>query len=67
MNTEHLTDEQFTALLAGEPPDPPARLHLAACDPCQREIEAVLFATEGFNTLSMRWAEAEAPQSSPGA
>lgn len=63
--TQHLTDEQFGGLLAGELPDESMRIHLAACEFCRAEVEVVQESVSCFNVTSMRWAEAEAPRRVP--
>ena len=61
----HLNDAQFGALLAGQSPRPAVREHLAACDHCRLEVEAVLSAVEEFNALSLSRARRRAPRMVP--
>lgn len=58
--TVHLTEEQFCALLFGEPPSAEAAAHLAACETCRREVGAVTAATANFAELGGTWAHTEA-------
>ena len=57
----HLTDAEFTELVAGEEPSDSARTHLEHCEYCRCEVEAVRSSMHGFNSFSMAWAKAEAP------
>ena len=58
----HLTDDEFSELVAGEEPDPGIRAHLAMCEHCRLEVEAVRSSVHNFNRFSMTWAESEAPR-----
>lgn len=60
--SQHLTDEQFSDLLAGGSLDSGSEAHLAVCSECQAEAEAVAGSLTEFNTFSMAWAEREAPR-----
>ena len=64
-DTAHLTDEQFSDLLAGGSLDSLALTHLESCACCRGEAEAVLGGLRTFNNLSLRWAEVEAPRRVP--
>ena len=65
MTHRHLTDEQLTALLAGNAHSDPSNAvldaHLKACERCRTELAAVKGATLSFNELGLAWAEREAP------
>ena len=61
----HLTDEQFSDLLAGGSLDSLALAHLESCACCRGEAESVRGCLRTFNGRSLRWAEAEAPQRVP--
>lgn len=63
--TQHLTDAEFSDLLAGELPDQPTRLHLAACDYCRTELDSVRESLSSFSLVGTRWAEAAAPARVP--
>ena len=60
--TQHLTDEHFADLLAGDPPDAGTELHLHACAGCRDELAALHAVAREFNALSLAWAQAEAPR-----
>ena len=60
MNFEHLTDEQFANLLAGDHSDLRARLHVESCAKCQRELTSLGAAVSDLNYASLRWAEQRA-------
>jgi len=62
MNFEHLTDEQFANILAGDHTDMRARLHVESCAKCQRELAAFGTAVSDLNYASLRWAEQRAPR-----
>ncbi len=64
-HTQHLTDAEFSDLLAGELPEGAARTHLAACDYCRGELESVRDSLTSFTGLSTRWAHAAAPARVP--
>jgi hypothetical protein len=59
MNMQHLSDEQFTELLAGSG-DRWAEAHLEVCVACRQELEAVGSAVGDLNVASLRWAERRA-------
>lgn len=63
--TQHLTDAEFSDLLAGELPEGAARVHLAVCDYCRGELESVRESLSSFTGLSTRWAHAAAPARVP--
>lgn len=56
----HLTDEQFADLLAGNHSDLRARLHLESCATCRQELTAMTAAVGDLNFASLRWAERRA-------
>ena len=60
MNNEHLTDEQFANLLAGDLGDPRARVHVESCVRCQQELTSLCAAVSDLNYASLRWAEQRA-------
>jgi hypothetical protein len=60
MNFEHLTDEQFANILAGDHSDMRAGLHVESCAKCQRELAAFGTAVSDLNYASLRWAEQRA-------
>lgn len=62
MNTEHLTNEEFTELLAGEYANDSATAHLDTCGACREELAAMQTAVGDLRALSLRWAEARAPR-----
>ena len=62
---QHLTDAEFSDLLAGEFPGAPAEAHLVACDFCRRELETVQGSMNNFQTVSMVWAQERAPRRVP--
>ena len=57
MNFQHLTDEQFANILAGDHSDMRARLHAESCAKCQQELTALGTAVGDLNHASLRWAE----------
>lgn len=57
---QHLTDDQFSDLLAGETPSTAVEEHLASCEHCRGELEAVQGSLSNFNLVSLRWAQQEA-------
>lgn len=59
MNFEHLTDEQFAELLAGEA-NTRARTHVESCAVCFEELRSVGAAVGDLNHASLRWAERRA-------
>ncbi len=63
--TQHLTDSEFADLLAGEFPGQIAELHLAACEYCRQELQAVDGSLGSFRQMSTAWAQAEAPRRVP--
>jgi hypothetical protein len=60
MNFQHLTDEQFANILAGDQSDVRARLHAESCVKCQRELLSLGGAIGDLNHASLRWAEKRA-------
>jgi hypothetical protein len=62
MNTQHLNDEQFSDLLAGETPGNFAALHLEECVVCREELTSMQTAVGDLRVLSLRWAEERAPR-----
>jgi len=60
MNFEHLTDEQFANILAGDRSDTRVRLHVESCAACQRELTSLGAAVGDLNYASLRWAEQRA-------
>jgi len=57
---EHLTDEQFASILAGDRSDLRTRLHIESCAKCQRELTSLGTAIGDLNYASLRWAEQRA-------
>jgi hypothetical protein len=57
---EHLTDEQFASILAGDRSDMRVRLHVESCTKCQRELTSLGAAICDLNHASLRWAEERA-------
>jgi hypothetical protein len=60
MNTEHIADEQFAALLAGETPDGETAAHLDACAFCHHELASMRLAMNELRDLTLQWAEGRA-------
>jgi hypothetical protein len=60
MNFEHLTDEQFANILAGDHSDLRARHHVESCEKCQCELTSLGSAISDLNYASLRWAEQHA-------
>jgi hypothetical protein len=60
MNFEHLTDEQFANILAGDDSDLRVQLHVESCAVCQRELSSLGTAIGDLNDASLRWAEQRA-------
>lgn len=60
--TGHLSDEQFSDLLAGERPSGSVEAHLATCAHCRGELTAVEGTLTNFNVFSLTWAQREAPR-----
>ena len=60
MNFEHLNDEQFANILAGDHSDMRARVHVESCAKCQRELTSLGAALGDLNYASLRWAEQRA-------
>jgi hypothetical protein len=60
MNFEHLSDEQFANIVAGDRSDERARLHVESCAVCQRELSSFGAAVGDLNYASLRWAEQRA-------
>lgn len=57
---QHLTDEQFASLMAGDRSDANARLHAESCEACRRELASLGIAVNDLSRFSMRWAEQRA-------
>lgn len=57
---QHLTDEQFSDLLAGDSPSPAVEEHLSVCEHCRGELAAVQGSLGSFNVFSLAWAHREA-------
>ena len=57
---EHLTDEQFASILAGDRSDMRVRLHVESCAKCQLELTSLGAAIGDLNYASLRWAEQRA-------
>jgi hypothetical protein len=57
---EHLTDEQFASILAGDRSDLRVRLHVESCVECQQELTSLGAAVGDLNYASLRWAEQRA-------
>jgi hypothetical protein len=57
MNTQHLTDEQFSELLAGEIATDKAVSHLNTCPACDRELAHLRCAVSDLRGFSQQWAE----------
>ncbi len=62
---KHLTDEQFSELIAGQSATQDALAHLNACEDCQAELQAVSSGIQQFRTFSLLWAELQAPKRVP--
>jgi hypothetical protein len=56
MTGQHLTDEQFADLLAGECPIDAVQ-HMKTCSQCQHEFEQVQVSIEDFSAVGLQWAE----------
>ena len=61
---QHLTDEAFAELLAGNR-RPAAQAHLQACEACRHEADEVGSALEGFRGEGLAWAEARVEKQPP--
>jgi hypothetical protein len=61
----HLSDEQFADLLAGAAPSPAVEQHLALCDLCRAEVDAVSASFESFRGLATTWTQTTAPARIP--
>jgi hypothetical protein len=57
---EHLSDEQFASILAGDRSDMRVRLHVESCAKCQRELTSLGAAIGDLSYASLRWAEQRA-------
>ena len=62
---QHLTDEQFGDLLAGDPLEASASAHLLVCAHCRGEFAAVRDAMGAFHEVSFGWAQQQAPRRVP--
>ena len=60
MNLNHLTDEQFGELLAGNRNNDSACVHLESCTACRQELASMTAAVGDLNFASLRWAEQRA-------
>ena len=60
MNFEHLSDEQFANILAGDRSDLSVRQHVESCAECQQELTSVGAAISDLNYASLRCAEQRA-------
>ena len=60
MNVEHLSDEQFANILAGDRSDMSVRLHIESCAKCQKELTSLGAAIGDLSYASLRWAELRA-------
>ncbi len=60
MNFDHLTDEQFANILAGDHSDLRVRLHVESCAKCQQELTSLGAAIGDLDYASLRWAEQRA-------
>jgi hypothetical protein len=60
MNLNHLTDDKFAELLAGDKSDTRAVLHVENCAACRDELASLGAAVGDLNFASMRWAERRA-------
>ena len=58
----HLTDAQFSDLLAGSSLDSDSEAHLTACPACRADAKALVSSVAEFNVFSNTWAEREAPR-----
>jgi hypothetical protein len=57
---EHLTDEQFANILAGDHTDMRTQLHVESCAECRKELSSLGAAFGDLNYASLRWAEQRA-------
>jgi hypothetical protein len=57
MSFNHLSDEQFSELLAGRNSDGCAVLHVERCEACRKELASLGAAVSDLNFASLRWAE----------
>jgi hypothetical protein len=57
---QHLTDEQFASLMAGDRSDANTRVHADSCETCRRELASLGAAMNDLSRLSKRWAEQHA-------
>jgi hypothetical protein len=64
MNNQHLSDEDFSQMLAGCS-DAEALRHLESCAQCRGELEDTRASLENMNHLGMLWAEQQAPHRVP--
>ncbi len=60
MKIQHLTDQQFSELLAGTKNDAWAEMHVESCPDCRDELRDVSAAVGDLNVASLRWAERRA-------
>jgi len=62
---QHLTDGEFSDLLAGDMPNAGVEAHLAACEHCRSELDTVQASLGGFRQVSTEWARVAAPARVP--
>ena len=62
LSDAHLSDAQFSDLMAGVSLESGAEAHFAGCSACRAEVEAVTGSVADFNALGMAWAEREVPR-----
>lgn len=60
MSIQHLTDEQFANLLAGDHTDTAARIHVESCAACRQELTSLGAVVGDLSYASLRWAEQRA-------
>ena len=65
MRMEHLTDAEFSDMLAGELPDATTRAHLAGCEYCRGELEVVRGSLADLHAMGTAWARVAAPSRVP--
>jgi anti-sigma factor RsiW len=61
----HLSDEHFSDLLAGDNAPEAAMLHLERCNHCREELVELRSGMASFKQASLAWAQAEAPRRVP--
>ncbi len=65
VSKQHLTDAEFSELLAGEPAGSQAAAHVDACTHCRGELQAVRSSLGSWQNLGTAWARAKAPSCVP--